>query len=58
MEDVFREILSIKSQGERAALVTIMSIEGSGPREVGAKLLVRSDGSIVGSISGGSLETK
>lgn len=58
MEYIFQEIVRIRSQGEKAALVTIMSIEGPGPREAGAKMLVRRDGSIMGSIGGGSLETE
>ena len=57
-EDIFQEIIRIRTQGEKAALVTIISIEGPGPREVGAKMLVRSDGSVMGSIGGGSLEAE
>lgn len=58
MEDIYQEIVKIKSEGERAALATIISIEGSTPRETGSKMLVRSDGTIIGSIGGGNLEAK
>ena len=56
MEDIFQEIIRIKSEGGRAALATIVSIKGPGPREEGAKMLVKSDGTFIGSMGGGSLE--
>ncbi len=58
MEDIFQEIIRIKSEGGRAALATMLSIEGPGPREEGAKMLIRSDGTFMGSMGGGSLETE
>ena len=39
-----------------AALVTVISIEGSSPRHNGAKMLVYDDESIVDTIGGGALE--
>lgn len=42
--------------GEAAALLTIVRASGSTPRRAGAKLLLRSDGSIVGTIGGGAME--
>ena len=56
MVDIYQEIMRIKSEGESAAVATIISIKGSTPREVGSKMLIRSDGSILGSIGGGNLE--
>lgn len=56
MTDIYQEIIEVKKNGIDAALVTIISAEGSTPRETGAKMLVKDDGSIVGSIGGGSLE--
>jgi xanthine dehydrogenase accessory factor len=58
MEDIFQEIVRIRSQGQRAALATVISAKGSTPRETGAKMLIRSDGTILGSIGGGSLEAQ
>ena len=58
MEDIFQEIVRIRSQGQRAALATVISAKGSTPRETGSKMLIRADGTIVGSIGGGSLEAK
>ena len=56
MEDIFQEIVRIRSQGQRAALATVISAKGSTPRETGSKMLIRTDGTILGSIGGGSLE--
>lgn len=42
--------------GEAAALATIVRRHGSTPRELGAKMLVRADGSAVGSVGGGMME--
>ncbi len=43
-------------EGERVALCIIVSKEGSGPRDVGAKLLVAEDGTIYGTLGGGFFE--
>ena len=43
-------------QGEDAALVTIVSSQGSTPQRVGAKMLVFPDGRMVGTIGGGCYE--
>ena len=54
--DIYQEVVKIRAEGEEAALVTVISASGSTPREEGAKMLVRPDGSIVGTIGGGSVE--
>jgi xanthine dehydrogenase accessory factor len=56
--DIYKEIIRIREADEEAALVTIVSTAGSTPREEGAKMLVRADGSILGSIGGGGLEAR
>lgn len=58
MTDIYQEIVKLKADGEEAALVTIVSAKGSTPREEGAKMLVKSGGSIVGTIGGGGLEAQ
>jgi xanthine dehydrogenase accessory factor len=55
-EDILKEIIKIRSEGERAALATVLYIKGRGPREGGAKMLVRSNGTSMGSMGGGGLE--
>ncbi len=42
--------------GRGAAFVTVISVAGSTPREAGARMLVYSDGSIEGTVGGGSVE--
>jgi len=56
MGDIYDEVLKLKANGERAALATLIFTSGSTPREQGAKMLIREDGSIFGTISGGILE--
>jgi len=58
MTDIYQGMVRIRAEGEEAALVTIVSAIGSTPREEGAKMLVRANGSIVGSIGGSSLEAQ
>jgi xanthine dehydrogenase accessory factor len=55
-EDVFRAVVRALDDGERAALVTIVSTSGSTPQRVGAKMLVYEDGRIAGTIGGGCYE--
>ena len=58
MTDIFEEIIKVKAEGEEAALVTVISTSGSTPRKEGAKMLVRADGSIVGTVGGGKIEVQ
>ena len=52
-----RAVLAELEAGGRAVLVTIVGVEGASPRPVGAQMAVRADGSWVGYISGGCLES-
>jgi xanthine dehydrogenase accessory factor len=54
---VFEALLQAQSKGETAALATVVSVTGSVPRHEGAKMLVRRDGSIVGTVGGGAMES-
>jgi len=56
VQDIYEELVKIRARGEEAALVTLTSAHGSTPREQGAKMLVRRDGSIMGTIGGGTIE--
>ena len=58
MADIYQELARIAAAGEEAALVTIVAASGSTPRGVGAKMLVRADGSILGTVGGGNIEAK
>ncbi len=56
MSDFYEEIAKIISEGVRAASATVIGTKGSTPREIGAKMIVKEDGKIWGSIGGGCLE--
>jgi xanthine dehydrogenase accessory factor len=58
MEDIYSEILKSLEKKEKVVLATIISRTGSAPRAVGARYLVRQDGSSVGSIGGGCVEAE
>ena len=55
-QEVFEALAQALDRGEDAALVTIVSAQGSTPQRVGAKMLVFPDGRIVGTIGGGCYE--
>ena len=55
--DIFEEICKLKREGKRAALATIVNARGSIPSVVAAKMLVREDGSILGTVGGGCVES-
>ncbi len=55
-QEVFAALTQALDRGEDAALVTIVSAQGSTPQRVGAKMLVFPDGRTVGTIGGGCYE--
>ena len=55
---VYREIVRLQQIGQRAALATPVRLSGSVPCGSQSKLLVREDGSILGTIGGGLLEAE
>ena len=48
--------MRLKREGRSAVLATVVESSGSAPRKAGAKMLLRDDGSIFGSVGGGRLE--
>jgi len=56
MEDVLREANNLSSKGEPFVIATVIGTKGSTPQKPGAKLLVRQDGSGVGTLGGGCVE--
>jgi xanthine dehydrogenase accessory factor len=51
-----RNVLKLLAASEPFAMALIVSQNGSAPRHAGSRMLVRCDGSIVGSVGGGALE--
>ena len=56
--NLFKEIENIKNGKLKAALCIIVQTKGSTPRKVGAKMIVKEDEKIIGTIGGGNLEKK
>jgi xanthine dehydrogenase accessory factor len=56
MLDIYQELVRIAASGERAVLATVISSRGSVPRKPGTKMLIKGDGTLVGSIGGGNVE--
>ena len=53
---VFAQLAAWQQSGTRAALATVVRVQGSAYRHEGAKLVVAADASSVGNVSGGCLE--
>src|SRR6201987_4559908 len=54
--DLFEEIVRIRPPGQRGALATIVHTNGSIPSYESSRMLVREDGSSLGTIGGGCVE--
>ena len=56
MLEIYQELVKVIAKGERAVLATIISSQGSTPRKAGAKMLIKEDGTFVGTVGGGGTE--
>ena len=56
MESVFKEAIELSHREEPFAIATVVHTKGSTPQKPGSKLLVRQDGSAVGTLGGGCVE--
>jgi xanthine dehydrogenase accessory factor len=54
--DIYEEMVRLTRAGEPFALATVIGNNGSSPRKSGAKMLVRHDGSTLGTVGGGRVE--
>jgi xanthine dehydrogenase accessory factor len=54
--DIFEEIVAAKKANVPVVLATVIESQGSAPREEGARMLIKSDGTTIGTIGGGSIE--
>lgn len=55
---IWKSITEIEENQEAGVLCTIVRSQGSTPRHSGSKMLVKSDGTIIGSVGGGELENR
>jgi xanthine dehydrogenase accessory factor len=58
MNNVFKNLLEQLERGEQGVMAVIFARAGSAPRTAGARMLVRQDGTIAGTIGGGLLEAR
>ena len=58
MEDIYSEIVKALEKKEKVAFATLITRVGSAPRAVGAKYLIKGDGTSLGSIGGGCVEAE
>jgi xanthine dehydrogenase accessory factor len=54
--EIYEEIVRLKKLGRSSALATIVECKGSSPQKQGAKMLVRDDGTLIGTLGGGCIE--
>lgn len=53
---IFEEIIRLKKLGRPCVVATIVESRGSSPQKQGAKMLIRDDGTLVGTLGGGCIE--
>jgi xanthine dehydrogenase accessory factor len=58
MRRLFREMADLLRNGESFVVATVFNKTGSAPRSDGSKMVVRSNGWIIGSVGGGRLEAE
>jgi xanthine dehydrogenase accessory factor len=56
--NIYEEIVKLQREGRRGAVATIVNSRGSIPSFQSAKMLIRDDGSIAGTIGGGCVEAE
>jgi xanthine dehydrogenase accessory factor len=56
--EIYEEIIRLKNEGRQCALATIVQSTGSSPQREGAKMLVRDDGTVLGTLGGGCIEAE
>jgi xanthine dehydrogenase accessory factor len=56
--NIYEEVVELQRKGLSGALCTILESHGSVPRHTGSKMLVKEDGSLIGSVGGGELENR
>lgn len=56
VREILEAQLELLGSGKRGALATVVRVSGSTPQRVGARMLLREDGSTVGTVGGGAIE--
>lgn len=58
MKSVYQALIELEKNYQAASLCTIVRSQGSTPRGVGSKMLVYPNGSIIGTVGGGEVESR
>lgn len=58
MHELYRSIMEHLAHGHTVAHLKVVQVDGSGPQEVGASLLLRENGEFEGTIGGGAIEAQ
>ena len=56
--DIYEAVVACQAEGTPAAVAIIVAASGSTPQKTGAKMLVKADGSTVGTVGGGAVEAQ
>jgi xanthine dehydrogenase accessory factor len=56
VKEVLDDIERWRAEGRQVAIARVVGIEGSGPRDPGATMVVNDRGEVAGSVSGGCVE--
>lgn len=56
MKEILADVDRWRAAGHRVAIARVVGIEGSGPRDPGATMVVNDAGEVAGSVSGGCVE--
>ncbi|MGZ4690266.1 MAG: XdhC family protein [Acidimicrobiia bacterium] len=56
MKEVLDDIERWRAEGRRVAIARVVGVDGSGPRDPGATMVVNDAGEVAGSVSGGCVE--
>ncbi len=57
MTELLPHIQAWQAQGRRIAVATLVAVYGSSPRQLGAKMIITDKGQMMGSVSGGCVES-
>ena len=56
MKNIYDEMLQLSRGKKSGVLVTVVEKTGSGPADAGSKMIVYSDGTVIGTVGGGTIE--
>ncbi|MGZ3789949.1 MAG: xanthine dehydrogenase accessory protein XdhC [Bacteriovorax sp.] len=57
-EDFLNHLSKLRENGKNSIVVTMVNVRGSAPSEIGARIIVGSEGLLFGTIGGGKIEEK